>query len=130
MMSELEIKERIAAITGEQFADIQLTPYEQILKTLDAVDLPQSYFWVSDAFLCFDSAADFGSTDARMVRVSYWDNSFTTRFQFNMSGPTGHHTINPLQINMLLRDFTIQTVSALTDDVSVFVRGYVVEIIP
>ena len=130
MMNEIQIKERITGITGDDFSSIVLKPFEIVLQTAGQILPLSDYVWVTDAVLTFDDPVDLPKANFRFISFDNWDGSISTRVGFNMGGSTGHHALNPTELNILTIDLTISSNGVLVGDVYVFIRGYQVEIVP
>ena len=127
-MSEIEIKEQIAVALTEDFGNIELTPFLVPITIGADVTPPDTYMFVTEVFLAFTDILDFGSTDDLYLDIDdcFGNNPFV---QFNMSGPSTHHTLNPTPINLTLQK--LELLGTLTNgDALCYVKGYYITILP
>lgn len=129
-MTEIEIKDRIVAITGDSFSQIQLTPMEIPILIGGDVTPVGTYIFITEVCLGLTDILDFGNADGLYLELN--DFSGNTPFlQFNMSSPliTTNYVLNTLQIDFLATKVYLQG-ALVNGDAIAYVRGYDVEIIP
>jgi len=130
MMNEIEIKERIAAITSDNFSNLELTADYQRLELTDSLVVDYDYFFITDVVMMFDAILDFDKADKIQLRFTSWDASFSMRSLVNVTGSTVHYAQNPTYFNYLVSSLdTLAIGITLTGNVSIFVGGYQVKIV-
>jgi hypothetical protein len=134
-MTQQEIKGLVSEMYNLNYADLTIQPVviELDLNTTNNwAPTGSEILFVQSVLLAWNDATNFVDADKPYLRLT---NSLfnVRRVNFNLGGPTGHHALNPLELNFVI-DTDIQlNVGSLPipyPDVSVFINGYILDLVP